>query len=155
MHTFPAHTEWNILFFFFLGFGLYSRIRFRHRDVHHSDDTHPPDGRYARRGRGHARRPDRCAACAFRRKHVDYGAARWSFGATGMFSNLRFLFKNFLGGFYVCFINLVTGAHTGRAGMGSEIGVEGTGENCGRGSESKRSREEGTVTRRAQARQSS
>lgn len=35
---------------------------------------------------------------------------------------------------------LVTRAHTGRAGMGSEIGVEGIGEDCGRGSESKRSR---------------
>ena len=71
------------------------------------------------------------------------------------FSNLGFLFQIF---FFLCFINLVTRAHTGRAGMGSEIGVEGTGENCGRGSESKRRRKEGTVRwierRSTEARQS-
>ena len=92
MHTFPAHALNGTFFFFFFrenkNSDLYSRVRFRHRDVHHSNDTHHPDGRDARRGRGHARRPDRCAACAFRRKHVDHGAPRWSFGAAGTFESV-------------------------------------------------------------------
>jgi len=99
-HVHRARIEWNILLFLARKnkFGLYSRVRFRHRDVHHSDDTDHPDGRDARRGRGHARRPDRCAACALRRKHVDYGAARWTFGAAGT-SRAElggFFFSNFI-----------------------------------------------------------
>ena len=64
-------------------FNSNSRVRLRRRNVHHSDYTRHSDRCHTRGGRGHARRPDRSAPCAFRRKHVDHGAARWSFGAAG------------------------------------------------------------------------
>ena len=43
------------------------------------------------------------------------------------------------------FQGLVTGTKGG-AGVGAEIGNEGSGQNCGRGSEGKRRSEEGSVT---------
>ena len=47
--------------------------------------------------------------------------------------------------FFLFFSGLVTGTKGG-TGVGAEIGNEGSGQNCGRGSEGKRRSEEGSVT---------
>jgi hypothetical protein len=66
--------------------------------------------------------------CFFRRE--------WSTDPLSLFSFFSFL--------------LVTGTK-GRTGVGAEIGNEGSGQNCGRGSEGKRRSEEGSVTDRLAA----